>query len=134
MQKIIILQGIPGSGKSTWARNFIKDKSESYIIVCRDDIRNMLGDYWVPKRENLVSEIEMDCITAGLKLGYNIIIDATNFNPKTKEKFEITFSAYNIEYKFFDVSLEEAIERDNKRERKVGADIITYFYNTYVKK
>ena len=52
MNTLLILQGIPGSGKSTWARKFIKDKSKSWIIVNRDAIRDMLGNYWIPSREN----------------------------------------------------------------------------------
>lgn len=50
MSKLIILQGIPGSGKTTYARQFCKDH-DNYVRVNRDDIRNMLGEYWVPKRE-----------------------------------------------------------------------------------
>lgn len=44
MNKVIILYGPPASGKSTWAKEFIKEKTQ-WIRVNRDDIRLMCGDY-----------------------------------------------------------------------------------------
>jgi F0F1-type ATP synthase epsilon subunit len=52
-----MLQGIPASGKSTWCREFIKGKKD-WVIVNRDAIRNMRGDYWIPEQETYISEIE----------------------------------------------------------------------------
>lgn len=45
-----------------------------------DDIRNMLGDYWVPSREKLVTEANM--ITFALIKGYDVVVDNMNLNPK----------------------------------------------------
>lgn len=50
MSKMIVLQGCPASGKSTWAKEFIKDKP-NWVIVSRDEIREGTGKYWVPSRE-----------------------------------------------------------------------------------
>ena len=47
---MIVLQGCPASGKSTWAKEFIKDKP-NWVIVSRDEIREGTGKYWVPSRE-----------------------------------------------------------------------------------
>lgn len=38
MQKIIILQGAPGSGKTTWAQNKLITEP-NMVILSRDDIR-----------------------------------------------------------------------------------------------
>ena len=39
---------------------------------------------------------------------------------------------YTLEFKnFFDVSLEECIERDSKRENPIGEKVITETYNKY---
>ena len=139
--QLIVLIGVPGSGKSTWARNHIKNKSNHWVIVNRDDIRSMLGDYWIPSREKLVTDIEDDMIQESLRNGYNVIIDATNINLKTRKRIEDsvelmkTFVKHNIqiEYKFINTPLKTAIRRDFFRGlfggRKVGKEIIKKFYN-----
>lgn len=42
--KILVLQGPPASGKSTFAKEFVKDKPD-WIIVSRDEIREGTGKY-----------------------------------------------------------------------------------------
>lgn len=39
MSRLIILQGAPAAGKSTWAREFVKGKKD-WVIVNRDSIRD----------------------------------------------------------------------------------------------
>lgn len=132
---------ITASGKSTWARDFIKTRSEEWVIINRDSIRDMLGNYWVPSREKLVSQIEEMNICLSLTYGCNVIVDATNLNPRTIQKLEQIAKRYStdiiprkeviVEYKKFDIDLETAIERDKNRERTVGEDVIKNFYNKY---
>ena len=118
--KVKVLVGIPASGKSTYARQFIKNKSDKWIIVNRDDIRDMLGEYWIPTREKLVTDIEDDIVQEGLRHGYNVIIDATNINQKTVKRIESNvevikgLTGYNIEIEYlsFFISLRKAIIRD----------------------
>ncbi len=136
--KIIVLQGIPGSGKSTWARSYIKEKgSDKVVIVNRDSIRSSLGDYWVQKREPLVTELEKAMIEISLDFGYDVIIDATNLNPHTIRKWKMLADEYNasIEFKGFPISLRKALWRDFWRGirggRSVGKNTIRYFYNRY---
>lgn len=50
-RQLIICRGIQGSGKSTWAKQWCHEDPEHRIRFNNDDIRNMLGDYWVPNRE-----------------------------------------------------------------------------------
>lgn len=130
---LLVLQGIPASGKSTFAKQWVEDDFETRVIVNRDSIRRMLGPYWIPSREHLVSYIEMDAVEAAIENGYDVCIDATNLNPKTIKKWESVaewFETY-IEFKEFKISLEEAIERDKNREFPVGENVITNFYNKY---
>ena len=81
MQKVTILQGLPASGKSTYAKKLVNANPENTIIVNRDSIREGLGKYWVPSRECLVTQIEQFMIKEALLKRYNVIIDATNLNP-----------------------------------------------------
>lgn len=138
MNKILILQGIPASGKSTWARNFIKNNSEQWIIVNRDSIRDSLGNYWIPKRESLVTDIEIFSIRKGIEHGFNVIVDATNFNPKTVRTFQslATEIGAEVSFKKFETSLKVSLWRDFWRGlcggRKVGKVVIKRFYKQYI--
>lgn len=58
MNKIILCQGIQGSGKSTWAKAWVKEDSEHRVRLNYDDLRNMLGVYWVPSREHMLKAME----------------------------------------------------------------------------
>ena len=58
MPKIILCRGIQSSGKSVWAKAWALKDSEHRVRFNNDDIRNMLGEYWVPKREWLVEMLK----------------------------------------------------------------------------
>ena len=130
-QQLLILQGIPGSGKTTFGKELALANPLTHIRVCRDDTRNQFGKYWVPEREALVTIIEKTMVYEALKAGYNVILDATNLNPKTLKVWEDMVAHLNsvnnqtsvkipiiIEYKRFDTPLEECLRRDALR----GAD------------
>lgn len=145
MAKIIICQGLPASGKSTWAKQWVAEDSKHRVRFNRDDVRNMLGTYWVPSREKLIDIIYDSFMNEAMLAGYDIVIDNMNLNKKTlleidqyvKEFNEwIKLSPldihYDIEYKtFFDASLETLIERDSKRDIPVGEKVIRNLYNKY---
>jgi len=132
MKKLIVCQGVPASGKSTWAREFVTGKTD-WVIVNRDSIRDGRGDYWIPEQENYISEVEEFQIKSALNNNLNVIIDATNLNPKTIEKWEKIAKEYNatLEYKLFEIPYKEALERDSKRARPVGKKVIDRFYRMY---
>ena len=135
--KILILKGLPGSGKTTFAREFCS-QNKDWVRVNRDDLRNMRGEYWAPKQENMITEWEQQCVLTALMIGKNVIIDATNLNQKyleatkkwLKEKF---VDLLMFETKFFDCPLEECIKRDLKRPNSVGEKVIMKMYNDYLK-
>lgn len=132
MSRLIILQGAPAAGKSTWAREFVKGKKD-WVIVNRDSIRDGRGDYWIPEQEGYISDLEEYHVTRALERGLNVIIDATNLNPKTKAKWTQIAEQFSIEpeWKEFTVSYEVALERDRNRERTVGEKVIRDFYSRY---
>ena len=66
MSKMIVLQGPPACGKSTWAKEYVKDKKD-WVIVSRDEIREGTGKYWVPSRDGYISEIEEFSIRSAIR-------------------------------------------------------------------
>lgn len=135
MSKIIIVRGIPASGKSTWAKEWVFEDPIHRVRVNMDDIRNMLGKYWVIEREPLVKRIKENAIYNALDFGYDLIIDNMNLNPKeiaSIKRIVSGYPEYSIEFKdFFDVPLDVCIERDSKRDNPIGAKTITDIYNKY---
>ena len=131
-RQILVLQGVPASGKSTFARKLATEHT-NWVIVNRDSMRKARGTYWLPSQESYIDDLEEAAILAALNRDLNVIIDATNLNPKTIEKWNklANFHASKIDFKLFKISYKEAIERDNNREDKVGEKTMRKFFRTY---
>lgn len=76
---LLMTIGLPGSGKSTWVKNYIKDKPMTFVI-CRDDIRRMgmAGDYvFYGAREPMIMLMSRRMIKAAITYGYDVVVDET---------------------------------------------------------
>lgn len=134
--KLIVLQGLPASGKSTKAREMVATNPTGTIIVSRDAIRHACGQYWVPSREDYISKVETYMVRHGLEMGYNVIIDATNMHPGYIDKWTRIATEEQhvpIEFILINTPLEQCIERDRNadREHQVGEKVIRDFYERY---
>lgn len=135
-KKVIILQGPPASGKSTFAKQWVAERPEKRVRVNRDDIRRMLGPYWIPTREKLVDTVEDNLIMAGILQGYDVIVDATNYN-RTEASLAHISGICKCDVRFIEmpfIPLNELIQRDLNREHSVGRDVIEYFFNKKLKR
>jgi len=133
--KLLILRGLPASGKSTWAKDFCVANPD-WVCVNRDSLRNMRGKYWIPKQEKLITDWEDMLIETSLKNGVNVVLDATNLNKERNEsrveKLKSQFKNLKVQYKLFNASVEECIRRDMQRSNSVGAKVIKQMYNQYL--
>ena len=132
MPKIILCRGIQGSGKTTFAKQWVLEDPEHRIRFSYDDLRNMMGKYWVPSREKILQEIKRDFILSTLG-EYDIIIDNMNLNPEELKFYQtaIAYTRYVIEFKDFFIPLEVCIDRDSKRENPIGEEVIRKTYEKY---
>lgn len=140
-RKLIICQGIQASGKSTWAKAWAAEQPERRVRFNNDDIRNMLGPYWIPTREKLVGKMYRNFLHEAMAYGYDIVIDNMNLNPKTVEELTIQVRInnenperkfdYTFEFKKFYTPLKECIRRDALRETPIGSTVIRSTYNRY---
>ena len=133
--KIIMLKGLPASGKSSWAREQ-QAQGGNYFVVSKDEIRKMFGGY-SPKREKDVLRIRNELIRTGIALKRNIIVDDTNLNPKHERFLKQLSKELGVKFElnddFMEVPPEECIKRDLHRgEKAVGADVIWDMYFTWV--
>jgi predicted kinase len=141
-KKLIVLCGISGSGKSHFAHNeWLKDPLNT-VVVNRDKIRELLfgfteesiADYYslpdMGKLEKQVTLYEDTLIHEGLNLDKTVIVDATHLTAPYLRRFQ--FWNVPIEYKYFDIALKVAIERDANRTRKVGEEVIKKQFDRYL--
>lgn len=131
--KVVICIGIPASGKSTWAKQFIKN-NPNFIRVNRDDIRYQIKDSPVLdfKGEEYVTSIQTAMIDSALMSGYSVIVDNTNLRKEYIDAIleQVKYKA-DVEFKVFLLPLEEAILRDSKRENPVGEKVINKMFQTF---
>ena len=140
MPKIILCRGIQGSGKTFWSKEWVLKDSEHRVRFNNDDIRNMLGEYWVSSREWLVEILKFHFIHEAMNRNYDIVIDNMNLNPKEIKVYERWIENHNcfdfnfkykLEFKNFNTPLDICIIRDSAREIPIGREIITETYNKY---
>lgn len=121
---LIILRGLPGSGKTTWAREYLLQHPEA-ARVNRDDIRAMLHNprLWSPEDETATSIARNAIIRELLELGRVVISDDTNLNRHHIDTFQAIVEAARsriIDVVTFTTPLEECIRRDSHRSHPVG--------------
>ncbi len=140
MPKLIICRGIQGSGKTTWAKQWVLEDPEHRVRFNNDDIRNMLGKYWVPSREFIVTDLKLAFLHNAMLQGYDIVLDNMNLNTNevdflTKEVQENNSKTgrikYEIEFQDFKTPLRDCIERDSKRDNPIGEFVIRATYKKY---
>lgn len=145
MSKVIFTRGLQGSGKSTWAKQWCIDHPD-WVRVCRDDIRNMRGQYWLPKDEGMITNMEITLIIEALASNKNVVVDAMNLNHerdveekirKIKRVISRDFPAdwgklYHEIKNFTNIPLEECIKRDLARPNSVGERVIRKTYEKYL--
>lgn len=139
MAKLLILKGLPASGKSTYARELIRDPD--WRRVSRDDLRTMFNNYdYANSDEKLVNVVYLEAVRVALKTGYNVVSDACNLDARSEKALRMIARDYDadVEVKFFDVPLEECIARDsmrvphNPKSRYVGEEAIRRFHDRYL--
>lgn len=135
MPKLTYTVGLPGSGKTTWAREQMA-ADPNIRRVNRDDIRAMIQTKWTPKSERFTKRIRDFVIAESLLYGHNVICDDTNLTAKGVKELETLTKGMGmgLESKsFLDVPLHVCITRDEKRTNPVGASVIRDMWLRHVK-
>lgn len=128
MQKVIMTRGLPASGKSTWARQFIKD-NPGWKRINKDDLRAMIHDgVFTKENEATIVDARNALVRTFLSAGHSVIIDDTNIQDiHIKKVFHLVsceFPDVQFEVMDFDTDRKECIHRDKFRDASVGAAVI----------
>lgn len=118
---LIMLIGLPASGKSTWSERYIRDKPET-VLHSSDAIREELfGDIEDQTNNAKVFEELNKRVFADLRQGKTVIYDATNLSKRRRIAFIRQLN--NINPKkiavLFATPYEQCLARNNNRERVV---------------
>jgi predicted kinase len=124
--RLILLCGIPGSGKSTYARNKVNTSDGTIVWLSSDAIRERLyGDAACQDNPGKVFEIMQKEAVEALEKGFDVIYDATSITRKARA------GILNIVPKYVQkccvviwAPIDICIERDKARERTVGKEVI----------
>jgi predicted kinase len=134
MSKIIVLRGLPASGKSTWAKDYIS-RNPRTVRVNKDDLRTMLhNSQWSEENELIILAMRDTIIAEALHMSHDVIVDDTNFAEKhvtTIQDIAADWEA-SFEVKDFDVPLEVCLDRNRKRNSSVPDKVIIDMHNKYV--
>ena len=141
---VTIYKGLPASGKSTHARGVVDKSQGSTKRINKDDLRAMLDNSnWSKKNEKFVLRVRNWLIKQALAEGKHVLIDDPNLHESHEQDIRELVKTWNrenqdnvvvkIEDSFLEVTVEECIKRDLKRDASVGEKVIRDMYRRYLR-
>lgn len=136
MLQVIITKGLPGSGKSTWAKKQVSENPNGIKRISKDELRDMLDNgAHSNDAEKFILAARDSLISIALHAGKHVIVDDTNLAPKHEDKIRqlVKGLAEVLIQDFTNVPIETCIARDLSRPRSVGEAVIRRMYNQFLK-
>lgn len=138
MSTVIFTKGLPASGKSTWAKEWVR-QHPNRIRINRDDLRAMMRttakEGYGTGCESLVMAAALNILENALRLDRDVVLDNTNMNQTSvKAQLEVCERhGAKVEWRTFYTDPQVCIRRDSERENPVGAEIIMTMYTKHKK-
>lgn len=139
---VVIARGLPASGKTTFARQWVSEDKENRVRVEKDEIRKdgrlfKDGEYSHKRGDESIVIKERDrLIKQALSQGKSVVSSDTNLVQKHVTRITNIAKEHGAEVvieSFLDVPLAEVIERDKNREDSVGEQVIRRMFHESVK-
>lgn len=136
--QLVITVGLPASGKTTFAKGYIKLARDEGLAVSRDDIREkFFGKTGVleHKDEVIVTEMQERVVNIALAHGKTVVVHDMNLRKKYRTRWLEQARLVGANFQQVDltwVDLDKCIERDAMRERSVGHAVIRDLHSRFV--
>lgn len=127
MPKLIMMRGLPASGKSTKAKE-IMDKFGGYVRLNRDLMRTMLHfDRFTGRNEGITIDLQVAMAENLLAKGIGVIIDDTNLGDRHLDRWKNIAKKTDSKFEVMEMktTMHECVERDYSRKDSVGKHVIT---------
>lgn len=128
MAKLLMMRGLPASGKTTRAKEIMREAG-NMVRVNRDQLRPMLhGDAkWSGKKEKVTRHVQRAMVKDLLDNDYSVIVDDTNLRHVDRDRWNHVARETNAKFEVVDMDTpyDECVHRDDKREGNVGSHVIT---------
>lgn len=127
MSKLLMLSGLPASGKSTYAEDLVKNSGGGWVRVNKDLIRTMLhADKFTFSNEKTTVAIEKAIASELLMSGKSVIVDDTNLGERHENMWKIVAHVHSAKFskRRFKTSFAECLERNKARGLKVPQSAI----------
>ena len=115
MAKLIMLIGIPGSGKTTYSKDISREYNAK--VISSDWVRQN----YVGIKENEVFPTVYKLCVEELSNERNVILDATHITPKVRKRTFDALDQYEVEYEkiavYLDTPVEECVRRVDIRNK-----------------
>jgi predicted kinase len=134
-KQLIATVGLPGSGKSTWAKEQVRLYPSVYKRVNRDSLREMLDPVFTKQNEKIITQFRDFAIKCVLDSGFSVIVDDTNLSSQVRHHLQdlaCLNSAEYVEQDFTKVPLDLCIKRDKERVASVGEQVIKNMYYQFL--
>lgn len=132
MTELVIMRGLPGSGKTVWATHWTKAAPQR-IRLSRDDMREQFYNtegVGTPEQEQAITAMLHAQCRSYLANGISVVIDATNLRTRHAREYATIAHELGIPYTVQDITtgpgecvLNDRFRRD-RGGRYVGPDVI----------
>ena len=132
MSKIIMLRGLPASGKTTKCKELVAQGN--WARLNRDLLREMLHfNKWSGKKEGITIGVQVHIAKLLLKKKISVVIDDCNLGGLHKARWSNIAAECDAKFEVIemDTSIKECRTRDLTRPNPVGADVICNMANQY---
>lgn len=133
---IYVTRGLPASGKTTWAKEKVKEDQGTTVRVNKDNLREMMfAGKFSKDRENSILEIRDHIVERAIFENRNVIVDDTNFKDKhidSMKNIVNKFDDVEVQVVDFNTDVYTCLERNRNREDSVPEYVIWQMYFSYV--
>lgn len=130
-QVLLMMKGAPATGKTTYADFWIKEAANR-IRVNKDSLRVMVqghaNNLLSKEGEALIHRICDQAVQAALSAGFSVVVDNVNIAAKHERRYAAfakqAGAAFEVKNMNLTCTLEEALERNELRDRTVPSGMI----------